>query len=66
MVQPARRARLGDEARRRVLLTDEVRMDDLDRDGATEVRLLRAIHAAHAADPDQVEDDVAPQAASGR
>ena len=59
MVEAARGARLGDEARGGVLFTDEVRMDDLDRDGATEVRLLGAIHAAHAADADEIEDDVA-------
>ena len=59
MIEPARRARLGDEARGRVLFTDEVRVDDLDRDGSAEVRLLGAVDAAHAADPDEVEDDVA-------
>ena len=59
MVQAARGARLGDEARRGVLLADEVRVDDLDRDRAAEVRLLGAVDAAHAADADELEDDVA-------
>lgn len=58
MIEAARCARLGDEARGGVLLTDEVRVDDLDGDGPSEVRLLGAIHASHAADPDEIEDDV--------
>ncbi len=56
VVQSARRARLGDEARDRVLFAREVRVNDLHRDRATERRLLRAIHAAHAADADELED----------
>ena len=59
VVEAARRARLGDEARRGVLVAEEVRVDDLDRDGAAEVRLLGAVDAAHAADADELEDDVA-------
>jgi len=53
MIQPARRAGLGDEARRGVLLPDEVRVDDLDRDRPAEVRLLRAVDAPHSSDPDE-------------
>ena len=37
----------------------EVRVDDLDRDGAPERDLLGAVDAAHAADADQVRDAVA-------
>ena len=59
MIQPARRAGLGDEPRRGVLLTDEVRMDDFYGDSASEVRLFGAVHAAHAPDADEIEDDVA-------
>ena len=59
VVQAARRARLGDEAGGGVLLADEVRVDDLDRDGAAEVRLLGAVDAPHPADADEIEDDVA-------
>ncbi len=59
VVQPARRARLGDEARGGVLLADQVRVDDLHRDGAPEVRLLGAVDAAHSADADELEDQVA-------
>ena len=59
VIEPARRARLGDEARRRVLFADEVRVDDLDRDRAPEVRLLGAVDAAHPADADEIEDHVA-------
>jgi hypothetical protein len=58
MVQLAGCARFGHEAERGVFIRQEMRMDDLDRDGAAERRLLRAVHAAHAADADQVEDVV--------
>ena len=37
----------------------QVRVDDLHRHGAPEVRLLGPVHAAHAADPDELENDVA-------
>ena len=59
MVELAGRARLGDEAKRRVLVREQVRVDDLDRDRAPERALLGAVDAAHAADADQVEDVVA-------
>ena len=58
MVEAARRARLGDEARCGVLFADEVRVDDLDRHGAAEVRLLGAIDAPHPANADELEDEV--------
>ncbi len=66
VIEAARGARLGDEARRRVLLTDEMRVDDLDGDGAPQLRLLGAIHAAHPADADEIENDVAARGASDR
>ena len=59
MVQPAGGARLGDEAGGGVLLADQVRVDDLDRDGAREIRLFGPINAAHSADADQLHDQVA-------
>src|SRR5215207_5466395 len=61
MVELAGGAGLGDEAQRGVLVGQEVRVDDLDRDRATQGRLLRAVDAPHAADADQVEDVVAPR-----
>ena len=59
MAQAARRARLVEEARRRELVVGEVRVHDLDGDGAPERDLLGAVHAAHAADADEVRDAVA-------
>src|SRR5262249_32830845 len=51
-------ASLGNEARRSVPFANEVRVDDLDGDGASESRLLGAVDTAHAADPDELEDHV--------
>src|SRR5262249_43084257 len=59
VIEAARCARLRDEARDRALLPDEVRVHDLDRDGSTEVRLLRPVDTAHATDADELDDDVA-------
>ena len=58
MVEAARRARFGDEPSRRALVAEQVRMDDLDGDGAPQHALLGPIHAPHAADADQVQDHV--------
>ena len=59
VVQPARGARLGDEARGGVLFAYEVRVDDLHRDRAPEVRLFGAVDAPHPADADELENQVA-------
>ena len=59
VIEPARRPRLGDETRRRALVSEKVLVDDLDRDRAPERLLLRAVNAAHSADADQLQDDVA-------
>jgi hypothetical protein len=59
VVQAARRAGLGDESDRGALVTEQVRMDDLDRDRAPERLLLGAVDPAHAADADELQDDVA-------
>ena len=59
VVQAAGGARLGDEAGRGVLFTDEVGVDDLHGDRTPEVRLLGAVDAPHPPDPDELEDDVA-------
>ena len=59
MVELARRARFGHEAKRRVFVGEQVGMDDLHRDGAAERALLRAIHATHAPDADEIEDVMA-------
>jgi hypothetical protein len=59
MVQPARSTRFGDEPSGRVLLTHQVRVDDLDGDRSAEVRLFGAVHAPHSTDPDEIENDVA-------
>ena len=55
MVEPARGARLGVEARDGLLVDEQVRVDDLDRDRAAEHSLLGAVHAPHAADADELE-----------
>ena len=59
MVEAARGAGLGDEAHGGALVAEQVRVDDLDGDGAAERLLLGAVDAAHAADADQLEDHVA-------
>ena len=41
------------------LVAEQVRVDDLDRDRAAERPLLGAVDAPHAADADEIEDDVA-------
>ena len=59
VVQAARGAGFGDEgARRQFSSPTRWGVDDLDGDGAPEVRLLRPIDAPHPADPDELEDDV--------
>ncbi len=59
MVQLAGSPRFGHEAQRRVLVRQEVRVNDLDRYRAAERGLLGAVHPAHTADADQIEDVVA-------
>ncbi len=58
MIEAAGRAGLGDEARGGVLLADEVRVDDLHRDRTSEVRLLGSVNPTHAADADQLQNEV--------
>ncbi len=41
------------------LVAEQVRVDDLHRDGAPESLLLGAVHPPHATDPDELEDPVA-------
>ena len=59
MVEAARSARLGDEARRGALVAQEVGMNDLHRDGASQRPLLGAVDPTHAADAHEIEDHVA-------
>ena len=60
VIEAAGGAGLGDEADRRALVAEEVRVDDLHRDRASEGLLLGPIDAAHTADADELEDPVAP------
>jgi hypothetical protein len=46
------------ESRDGLLVTEEMRVDDLDRDGATERRLLGFVHAPHASDANDLLQQV--------
>jgi hypothetical protein len=59
LVKLARGARFRQKAQCRVLLGQEVRVNDLHGHGATEDGLFRAVDPAHAADTDEVHDVVA-------
>jgi hypothetical protein len=56
--QTAGRARLVQKPGSRELVVDEVGMDHLDGYRSAERDLLRAVHAAHASDPDHVRDAI--------
>ncbi len=60
VVQPAGGASLAVEASDRLLVAEQVRVDDLDRDGAAQRALLRAVHATHATDAHQLLNEVVP------
>jgi len=65
VVEAARRAGLVVEARDRLVVREEVRVNHLHRDGAAEHRLLGAVDLAHAADADQLLQQVgAPDGAA--
>jgi hypothetical protein len=59
MIEATCRTSLGDKSNGSAFISQQIGMDDLDRDGSSECLLFCAIDTAHAAYAQQIKDYVA-------